>query len=214
MAMRVAVFLCLLVGSGCAGMSKLDYSRIYARDGWQRPARVVEALGLEPGQRVADLGAGDGYFTFRLAEAVGPEGLVYAVEVDEEKLAVLEAAVRERAATNVRVVHGRFEDPQLPDGEVDLVVIVNTYHHIAERVPYFTNLRRDLARGGRVANIDVRDDLTGILSLFPTEGHWTPVAELAHEMEAAGYLRRERFDFLPLQSFEVYAPAQRAGSLD
>lgn len=192
--------------SGCTGMSRLDYTRIGSRDGWQRPEHVLAAMDIAPGQRVADIGAGDGYFSFLLAEAVGPGGIVYAVEVDDEALAALERRVSEQGAANVRVVRGTPADPLLPDGSVDRVLLVNTYHHIDERVAYFSRLRRDLAPGASVTNVDMRDDLTGILSLFASEGHWSSLASLRREMHSAGYASQKSLDILAVQTLEVFTP--------
>ena len=71
-----------MITTGCAGLKRCAYEG-FDRDDWQAPERVVEVLGIEPGDRIADVGAGGGYFTFRLADAVGAQGLVYAVDVDE-----------------------------------------------------------------------------------------------------------------------------------
>jgi predicted methyltransferase len=190
----------------CSGLSKLDYTRIASRAGWQHPDRVIESLEIQAGDQVADIGAGDGYFVPYLAEAVGPEGTVYAVEVDSEKVEALEALVREGGHRNVVVVSGEFEDPLLPDEGVDLVFLCNTYHHIEGRPAYFSRLRSDLRKPSRLAIIDMKDDLSGILRLFATKGHWTPLDSLHSELEQAGYRHAASFDFLPVQNFEVFEP--------
>ena len=166
---------------------------------------VVASLGLTPGDVVADIGAGKGYFVPWLSRAVGPEGRVYAVEVDDEKVAKLESRVAEEGLANVKVVRGEFHDPKLPDGEIDLVFSCNTYHHIEERLTYFTRLRVDLSPDGRVAHLDERDDIRGILRLFQSRGHWTNVEEMRREMQEAGYHGTRSFGFLPTQNFEVFA---------
>ena len=115
---------------------------------------MIALLGIGPGDRVADLGAGGGYFTFRLAEAVGESGRVYAVDVDDDMVDYLTQQARERGAANVAVVRGEFEDPKLPDGEIDLLFTCNTYHHIADRSAYFRRVLVDLAPSGRVAIVE------------------------------------------------------------
>jgi ubiquinone/menaquinone biosynthesis C-methylase UbiE len=147
----LAVVACLL--GGCGPLKRLSYEG-FGRDAWQQPERVVAALGIAPGDRVADLGSGSGYFTIRLAPAVGSAGKVYAVDVDPEMNGYLRDRLAREKIANVEVILGRPEDPLLPDGGVDLVVTVDTYHHIEDRPVYFRNLRRDLAPGGRVAVID------------------------------------------------------------
>ncbi len=139
----IAASLALLLCSGCSGWKRFAYEG-FRRDSWQQPDRVIEELGIEPGDYVADLGAGGGYFTFRLAEAVGPGGVVYAVDVDEDMTGHLAERAADEGHRNVEVILGGYDDPRLPDGEVDLLFTSNTYHHIQDRVAYFANLRRDL----------------------------------------------------------------------
>lgn len=186
---------------GCGSWKRFAYEG-FDRDAWQKPDEVVAALALEPGDRVADIGAGGGYFTFRLARAVGPEGVVYAVDVDPDMIEYLRERVAEEGVANVRVVAGEFSDPLLPDGEIDLVFSTNTYHHIQDRAAYFRGLRTDLAPGGRVAIIELND-----ATWFPrTFGHYTPEEEIVSEMREAGYRLDDDFGFLERQSFVVFSP--------
>ncbi len=206
---RAALLASLLLLSGCNGFSKLDLTTL-GRDSWQRPADVVDALELQPGDRVADLGAGEGYFVPHLTEAVGADGRVYAVDVDEGVVGEL-AERFPPDSTNVEVVLAKFEDPMLPDGSLDLILIVNTYHHIEDRPAYFRRLRRDLRPGGRVAVIDPNEDLGGILALALDEGHKSSAAVVEQEMRKAGYRVEARHDFLPVQIFRVFATDPDAG---
>lgn len=192
--------------TGCSGLSKLDYWNLHQRAGWQLPDQVVEALNIKSGAHVADIGAGGGYFTFILSDAVGPSGRVYAVDVEEEITIELGDKVSESDYSNVEVILGQFNDPLLPDGTIDLVFLSNTYHHIENRVEYFSSLKADLKPEGRVALIDMKDNLTGIFRLFATTDHWTPRQLLISEMEAAGYRHEGGFDFLPVQNFEMFSP--------
>ena len=219
--MRRLHSLALLVGiaglaTSCASLSKVDLWRAVAdgRDGWQHPEAVIEALAIRPGDSVAEIGAGDGYWIGRLSEAVGPTGRVYAVEVDDAMIDLLSQRVTREGLTNVEVVRGEFADPLLPDGEIDLAITCLTYHHIEDRVPYFRNLQCDLSTRGRVAHLDDRDDLPGPLGWLPTEGHWTNVEEMNAEMRLAGYERGAKFDFLLVQSFQIFAPATSSALQD
>jgi len=198
------LLVCALLLSGCQGVSKLAWGH-FGRDFWQRPDDVVTALGIRPGDRVADVGSGEGYFLPRLTGAVGPAGRVYAVEVDAELARELELRVAE-AHANVEVVLGHFDDPLLPDGAIDLVLLVNTFHHIEERAAYFSRLRRDLSPRGRVAVIEPNAELGGVLSLFVEAGHASSARDIAVEMSAAGYRMVAQHEFLPVQVFEVFAP--------
>ena len=114
---------------------------VSCRAAWQRPDRVVEGLGLRQGDRVADLGAGSGYLTFRLADAVGANGKVFAVEVSEAKVEALRREAAERGYANVEPVLAAFDDARLPPGAVDVVFLCNVYHHIDGRPAYFAKLR-------------------------------------------------------------------------
>ncbi len=207
---RALQLLPALVLTACSGMSNLDLWRTVTsgRDGFQHPERVIEALELRPGDRVADIGAGHGYFLPWLSEAVGPDGRVYAVEVDDERVEELRAMAEEHQLENVEVVRGEFHDPKLPDGEIDLAFTCLTYHHIDERPAYFERLQQDLSASGRVAHLDDRDDLTGILGILVTAGHWSNVEQMNREMSSAGYQRIAEFDFLPTQSFQIFTPVE------
>jgi predicted methyltransferase len=189
---------------GCSGVGELDFTS-FGRDTWQRPDDVVTVLAVEPGDRVADLGAGEGYFVEYLSAAVGADGRVYAVEVEAD----LAASLSERfpaGSSNVETILGHYDDPLLPDGELDLVLLVNTYHHIEDRPAYFRRLAGDLAPGGRVAILEPDGELGGILSLTLDEGHTSVASEVTSEMSEAGYRHAASHDFLPVQIFEVYAP--------
>jgi ubiquinone/menaquinone biosynthesis C-methylase UbiE len=202
---RTTVILTLSVLlSGCSGVTRLDFTS-WGRAIWQRPEDVVRALALHPGARVADIGAGKGYFVPHLSDAVGKGGRVYAVEVEAELTQTMKSRFAE--TSNVEVVLGGFEDPLLPDGQIDLVLIVNTYHHIEDRELYFRELLVDLAPEGRVAVIEPDAELTGILGLFVEDGHEGRASDVEREMREAGYRRLESIDLLPIQIFEIFGSA-------
>lgn len=191
---------------GCSSGPKIDYGRLITsgRDGWQYPERVIEALEIRPGDRVAEIGAGSGYWLSWLSEAVGPEGRVYLVEVESDLVGRLAKAVAKGGYTNVEVVLGDYDDPRLPKGEIDLALTCLTYHHIEERVAYFRRLGEDLRAGARVVHLDDRPDSPPPISWFQSKGHWSEPTEIDREMSEAGYSRTTSFDFLPAQSFQVF----------
>jgi ubiquinone/menaquinone biosynthesis C-methylase UbiE len=202
-AVRIAIAAALVlavVGEGCGPARRYAYAGP-GRDDWQKPDAVLALLGVGPGDRVADLGAGGGYFTFRLAEAVGGSGRVYAVDVDDDMVEYLEQRARELEAANVTVVRGAYEDPKLPDGEIDLVLVCDTYHHIADRTAYFRGVLADLAPNGRVAIVEFDGRGGGFAQTF---GHFTDPAEIAREMREAGYEQLATHDILPRQSFQIF----------
>lgn len=202
-------FALLITSSGCSGsLAQVDLARVLTsgRDGWQHPERVVSALAIQPGDQVAEIGAGSGYWIEALSEAVGPTGRVYAVEVESELVDGLRARVEKADLRNVEVILGDYDDPRLPEGRIDLAMTCLTYHHLEDHVSYFRRLRSALSVRGRVAHLDDRPDAPAPIAWFQTKGHWTPPAQIASEMAEAGYARTDRFAFLPAQSFQVFAP--------
>lgn len=204
--MRAVGILLAIALAGTSSCAKVDWRRGPGRDALSQPERVLAALAIAPGARVADLGAGTGYFTFRLAEAVGPDGVVHAVEIDPGALRTLRRRAAAGGHANVSVVEGAPDDPRLPDGAVDLVLLSNVYHHLDDRVAYLARLHADLAPGGRVAILEPRSGWASWWLLLPP-GHGVPVPVLHEEMAAAGYRHVASHDFLPGQVFEVFAAA-------
>jgi ubiquinone/menaquinone biosynthesis C-methylase UbiE len=193
--------LTLLLFVGCTRIKQCAYEG-FSRDEWQQPKRVIDSLQIRPDDHVADLGAGSGYFTFDLAEAVGPGGKIYAVDIDRDMTDLLAKRAKEKGAHNVDVILAKPYDPLLPTAGVDLILSVDAYHHIDNRVSYFSNLRKYLRRGGRIGIVefDRRAWLGGLW------GHYTPSEFIKREMEQAGYVLQQEFDFLDRQSFLVFVP--------
>jgi SAM-dependent methyltransferase len=174
------------------------------RDTWQQPERVVGALGLVPGQAIADLGSGTGYFTFRFARAVAPSGIVFAVDTDGELL----AAIRRHAAKEklpIEAIDASDGVPRLP-AQVDLIFLSNVYHHLPEQWAYFAEARPLLKPGGRVAILESRPE--GMFARF--FGHATDPAAVRGGMEQAGYRLESTHDFVERHSFQVFASGDAA----
>ncbi len=190
------VFVCI----GCARWKSFAYSG-FGRSSWQEPDEVVDSLGVRAGDQIADLGAGGGYFTFRLAEAAGPDGKVYAVDVDQKMTEYLEERAKSESPENVEVILAEYHDPLLPEGRVDLLFTCNTYHHIQDRAEYFANVQKYLSPDGRVAIIEFRPE-GWIQKIFP---HSTSAEKIQSEMREAGYELEQQYDFLSRQSFLVFA---------
>ena len=197
---KLALALCLIMG-GCARLKQCAYEGI-SRDEWQQPQKVIAALDIKPGAAIADLGSGSGYFTFRLAEATGATGKVYAVDVDSDMIGLVTKTAQEKTVSNIEAILAKPDNPLLPKAAVDLIFTSNTYHHIDNRVTYFSNLRQFLRPGGRVAILeyDRRGWLQGLLR------HYTPSEFIQREMEQAGYSLQRSFDFLDRQSFLIFVP--------
>lgn len=172
-----------------------------ARDAWQKPDEVVAALALPPDAKVADVGSGTGYFAVRLARAV-PKGRVFGVDIEPDMVRYLEERARHEGLGHLTAVLGEPADARLPE-PVDLVLVVNTYHHIEQREAYFRRLLGSLTPRGRVAIVDFRKGQP----LGPPEHHRLSPEQVRSELEAAGYRFVEAHGFLPNQYFLLFAPA-------
>lgn len=140
-------------GASTAGSLSQESDRARRRDKWQRPADVMDALALKPGQRVADIGSGFGYFTFRLAARVGVEGKVYAVDIDQKAVDKVRERKERENLKQVEPILGESSDPRLPN-DLDAVLIVDTYHEFREYDQTMQAVLRALKRGGRLVIID------------------------------------------------------------
>lgn len=196
----LVLILLLLLTSGCTDFKKWCYEG-FNRDEWQKPEEVIKALSIQPGDHVADLGSGSGYFTFRLADAVGPTGKVYAVDIDKEMNDDLAERVKDKGYQNIEVVLAQPENPGLRDKRVNLIFTSNTYHHLKDRTAYFSNLRKYLHPQGRIAIIDFNGD-SWFVSFI---GHYTPSEVIKKELQEAGYTLEQEFDFLPDQVFLIFS---------
>jgi predicted methyltransferase len=198
----IALFTMLLLPLhyGCGSLKRFAYEG-FGREAWQHPDEVVRVLGINPGETVADLGAGGGYFTFRLARAVGPNGKVYAVDVDPTMVDYLKTRTQQEGLDNIEVVLASEDDPRLPINGVDLVFTCNTYHHLAQRPVYFARLKQYLRPNGRIAIIDHTRSAGILARVF---GHATADLVVRDEMQSAGYSLEAAFEFLPRQSFLVF----------
>ncbi|MBV9078528.1 MAG: methyltransferase domain-containing protein [Methylobacteriaceae bacterium] len=148
------------------------------RDRANEVGQVARLLGIKPGETVADIGAGAGYYTLRLAPMVGPDGRVLAQDVTPAYLAELQRAVASRRLANVSIGLGEAHDPRLPPGSVDVAILIHMYHEIAQPFGLLDNLGPALTGGGRVGIVDADD--------IPSR-HGTPPALLRCELAAAGY---------------------------
>jgi SAM-dependent methyltransferase len=170
------------------------------RDEWQMPSRVIGALALRPDAAVADVGAGTGYFSLRLAKTV-PQGTVYAVDIEPAMLEFIRKRATTDDVTNVVTVKADASSPNIPK-PVDAILIVNTYHHLPDRVSYFGALKRSLTPSGTIAIVDYKKDSP---SGPPVEFRFE-ISHIVSEMASAGYRLEAQHDFLPRQNFLVFRP--------
>lgn len=168
------------------------------RDKWQMPDRVLAALALRPTDLVADIGAGTGYLAVRIARQLG-QGTVFAVDVEPKMVAHLAERAKANGVANLRAIAGTESSPNLPE-KVDVVVLLNAYHHISARPDYFKRLQSSLKPGARVAIVEYRPE-----SPRGAPKHFRlPAAQIEAEMKSAGFQPAGSHDFLPYQNFLVF----------
>ncbi len=171
-----------------------------AREAWQKPHEVIQALKLAPNAVVADIGSGTGYFSARLARML-PQGRVYGVDLEPDMVKYLAERAKKERLANLASVAGTPDSPHLPVA-ADLVILVDVYHHIGNREVYFRKLRSSLKPGGRVAIIDFRMDSP---SGPPKHARIAP-ERVKSEFTKAGYSLAEEHSFLPRQYFLIFKP--------
>jgi ubiquinone/menaquinone biosynthesis C-methylase UbiE len=159
------------------------------RDQQLQPDRVIQAVGVQPGMTLGEIGAGRGYFTVKLARAVGPNGRVLANDIDSGALASLERRCRSEELHNVETVLGEYEDPLLPDRALDMVFMVYSFHDIDERVALLENLAPSLRTGATVVVLDEDPEITG-------DDHFLATDTIIRLFRKAGYERVPVDDFL------------------
>lgn len=177
------------------------------RHKWQKPQEVIGLLALAPGQSVADLGAGTGYFTRLLSWQVGEQGKVYAVDIEPTMLEYITGRDDGYRIDNIVTVLAEPDDPKLPVGELELVLSVNTWHHVGDRVDYIRRLAPALRPSGRVAIIDYR---RGDLPVGPPDKMKRSREQVVAEFAEAGWTLISENRILPYQYFLVFVPG--AGS--
>lgn len=170
------------------------------RDEWQKPHEVIRALGLTPDAVVADIGSGTGYFSVRLAHFVA-KGRVYGVDTEPDMVKYLADRAKREGLTNVTSVAGQHTDPRLPT-KVDLILMVDVFHHIANRDQYFRKLRDSLKPGGRIALIDFNEKSP----MGPPPAERIVPSRVKMELGQAGYTLVAEHTFLPDQYFLVFKP--------
>src|SRR5688572_28704143 len=172
-----------LPGASTAGARRTPETR----DDWQRVPAIFDAVGATPGSRIADLGAGEGYLTTRLARRVGPDGRVFAVDISETALAQLAEGIAGDSLRNVEVILGETDDPRLPYGTLDGVIIVNAYHEMTQRGPMLDGIKRALRPGGTVVIVDNTPADSITLRHRQTAAHTLSIDFAQDELQAAGF---------------------------
>jgi ubiquinone/menaquinone biosynthesis C-methylase UbiE len=173
------------------------------RDAYQKPHEVLTALSLKPGEVIADIGAGSGYFTFPIAHHLGPEGKVYAVDVSPDMILHLNRRIRDLKTTNVVSVLADPDDPLLPEQSVNRFFICDVWHHVENPSKYLGMIKKVLKPGGQVIMIDFQKKE---LPFGPPMEMKIARKDLIKQMESNGFRLAKEHSFLPYQYFLVFVP--------
>jgi ubiquinone/menaquinone biosynthesis C-methylase UbiE len=183
------------------GHQGADWLERKERSREEAPDKLMELLALKPGEVVADIGAGTGYMSWRMARRVLPGGKVYAVDIQQEMLDLLGANMKERSLTNVIPVLGTVTDPKLPANTIDLVLMVDVYHEFSEPYEMMRNIISSLKPGGRVAFVEYRAEDPDV-PIKPL--HKMTVAQVKKEAVAVGLHFEKNIEDLPRQHLILF----------
>jgi len=172
------------------------------REQEETPQALLGKLALKPGQKVADLGCGSGFYSRRMARLVAPEGTVYAVDIQPEMLRMVEASAGEAGLTNIVPILGEIDDPKLPPGAIDWILLVDVYHELQDPEPMLAKMREALAPGGRIALVEFR--LEGDTARQIKIEHRMSVEQVLAEWEPAGFELVELWQELPMQHLFIF----------
>lgn len=153
---------------------------------WLPPAEVITALAIQPGDTIADIGAGTGYFALPMADAAGPLGKVYAVDAQTEMLAHLQEKIEHSGASNIELVHAEADATGLPEASCNLLLLANVWHEFDDHAAVLHESKRVLKSGGRIAILDWRPDVER--DAGPPLDHRIPAAHCMQDLIAAGFV--------------------------
>jgi ubiquinone/menaquinone biosynthesis C-methylase UbiE len=174
------------------------------RDTWQQPEKVMDAIGVTPGMTVGEVGAGEGYFTFKLAGRVGSEGKVYANDIDQSALRHIEDRCRRDGISQITTIIGETEDPLFPAGAMDLVIMVYVLHDLAKPVELLRNVQPALKPGAPLVILERDPEKTGDRS-----GHFFNREKLLEIVAEAGFELVRIETFLSRDNIYIFKLTER-----
>ena len=183
------------------GVAGADWLVRPEREAEEAPDAALDAVGVKKGSPVADIGAGAGYITWRLAQRVGPKGKVYANDIQQGMLDLLQRNIEQRQLTNVETVLGSIDDPKLPQDRMDLVILVDVYHEFSEPQKMLRHLRDSMKPDGRLVLLEYRGEDPAI-PIRPE--HKMTVAQVKAELEPEGFRLKKVLETLPRQHILVF----------
>jgi ubiquinone/menaquinone biosynthesis C-methylase UbiE len=187
--------------AGVMGYAGADWLTRPEREAEEHPDQALDAIGIEKGTTVADIGAGVGYYSWRLAQRVGPTGTVYGEDIQPEMITKFRQNMAERKLTNVKAVLGAYDDPKLPKDTLDLVILVDVYHEFSEPEKMLQHIRESMKPGGRLVLLEYRaEDPT--VPIRPE--HEMTVKMVRAEVEPEGFKFDKTIEVLPWQHIIVF----------
>ncbi len=176
----------LITTNGFSQYAEYDWED---RDKWMDVSRIFELAAIEKGNAVADIGCHEGYLTVRLSKRVGENGQVYAVDVRKDRLENLKENLADRKIGNVKVVLGDYDDPKLPEGELDAVIVMDTYHEIEDYMTVLSHIHASLKPGGRILMLEkIKDHAKGKSREDQADSHTLALKYVKKELQEAGFL--------------------------
>jgi ubiquinone/menaquinone biosynthesis C-methylase UbiE len=162
------------------------------RDSWQQPERIMDTLGVKAGMVIGEAGAGEGYFTFKLANRVGEQGKIFANDINKKKLKKIEQRCQEENIQNITIILGRTEDPLFPKAQLDMVIMVYVFHHLEKPVSFLKNIKPSLKSSAPLVIVERDPDKFG-----GRHGHFLPKEEVIQAIKEANYDLTNIKTFLP-----------------
>jgi ubiquinone/menaquinone biosynthesis C-methylase UbiE len=171
------------------------------RDSWQQPDRIMDTLGIKAGMIIGEAGAGEGYFTFKLANRVGEQGKIFANDIDEKKLKKIEERCQEENIHNITIILGKTEDPLFPKAELDMAIMVYVFHHLEKPVAFLKNIKASLKPSAPLVIIERDPD-----KFNDRSGHFLPKKEVIQAIKEANYDLSNMETFLPRDNIFICHP--------
>jgi ubiquinone/menaquinone biosynthesis C-methylase UbiE len=168
------------------------------RDGWQQPEQIIDTVGVIPGMVIGEAGAGEGYFTFKLAPRVGKQGMIYANDIDRSALRKLEKRATQEEIENIKTIVGKVTDPLFPDGELDMLIMVYVFHDLTKPLPFLENIKVDLKQGAPLVMVEGDPDK------HYGEGHFYSRERVVEMVTSAGYELVRTETFLPRDTIFIF----------
>ena len=187
------------------GMGGADWLERPERELEESPDQMLDALEFKPGQTVADVGAGVGYLTLRIARRIGPTGKIYGVDVQKEMLSRLRANATKAKLNNVETVLGTENDPKLPVGQIDIILMVDVYHELSQPQAMLQHMKKALSPDGHLVLVEYRKEDPSIPIRLE---HKMSAVEVQTEVEAEGYRLEKTVKTLPRQSVFIFRVAK------